>query len=77
MATAMAATMAATMTAVAGAKTMAATVMAGDTDNNQLKWAAEEMTAAAMVGVDNKGTQDCVVDYNGEGTTLARDAGDS
>jgi hypothetical protein len=29
--------MAATMTAVAGTKTMAATAMAGDTDNNQIK----------------------------------------
>jgi hypothetical protein len=36
MGTAMAATMAASMTAVAGTKTTAATVMAGDTDNNQL-----------------------------------------
>jgi hypothetical protein len=50
MVTAMAATMAATMTAVAGMKTTAATVMAGDTDNNQLKVAAEVMTAAVMVG---------------------------
>jgi hypothetical protein len=50
MATAMAATMAATMTVVAGAKTTAVTVMPGDTDNNQLKGAAEEMTAAATVG---------------------------
>ncbi len=46
----MAATMAATMTVVAGMKTTAATVMAGDTDNNQLKGAAEVMTAAVMVG---------------------------
>jgi hypothetical protein len=29
---------------------MAATVMAGDTDNNQLKGAAEETTAVATVG---------------------------
>ncbi len=50
MVTAMAAPMAATMTAVAGTKTTAATVMAGDTDNNQLKGAAEVMTAAVMVG---------------------------
>ncbi len=50
MATAMAATMAATLTAVAGMKTMAATVMAGDIDNNQLKGAAKETTAAATVG---------------------------
>jgi hypothetical protein len=50
MVTAMAATMAATMTAMAGTKTMAATVMVGDTDNNQLKGAAEVMTAAVMVG---------------------------
>ncbi len=50
MVTAMAATMAATMTAVAGTKTTAATVMVGDTDNNQLKVAAEVMTAAVMVG---------------------------
>jgi hypothetical protein len=46
----MAATMAATMTVVAGTKTMAATVMAGDTDNNQLKGAAEVATAAVTVG---------------------------
>ncbi len=46
----MAATMAATMTAVAGTKTTVATVMAGDTDNNQLKGAEEVMTAAVMVG---------------------------
>jgi hypothetical protein len=38
------------MTAVAGTKTTAATVMAGDTDNNQLKGAAEGMTAVVMVG---------------------------
>ncbi len=44
------ATMAATLTAVAGMKTTAVTVMAGDTDNNQLKGAVEEMTAAATVG---------------------------
>jgi hypothetical protein len=50
MVTVMAATMAATMTAVAGAKTTAATVMAGDTDNNQLKGAVKVMTAALMVG---------------------------
>ena len=43
MATAMAATMAATMTVVAGTKTMAATVMAGDTDKNQLKGAARRL----------------------------------
>jgi hypothetical protein len=49
MGTAMAATMAATMTAVAGTKTTAATAMAGDTDNNQLKGAAEETTAVATV----------------------------
>jgi hypothetical protein len=36
MATVMAVTMAARITAVAGTKTTAATVMAGDTDNNQL-----------------------------------------
>ncbi len=36
-------------TAVAGMKTMAGTAMAGDTVNNQLKGAAEEMTAAATV----------------------------
>jgi hypothetical protein len=51
MATAMAATMAATMTAVAVTKITAATVMAVDTDNNQLKGAAEETTAVATVGV--------------------------
>ncbi len=50
MATTMAATMAATMTVVAVMKTTAATVMAGDTDNNQLKGAAEETTAVATVG---------------------------
>jgi hypothetical protein len=50
MATAMTATMAATMTAVAVTKITVVTVMAGDTDNNQLKGAAEEMTAVAMVG---------------------------
>ncbi len=44
MATVMVVTMAATMTAVAGTKTTAATVMAGDTDNNQLKGAVEEAT---------------------------------
>jgi hypothetical protein len=49
MATAMAATMAATMTAVAVMKTTAATVITGDTDNNQLKGAGEKTTAAAMV----------------------------
>jgi hypothetical protein len=38
------------MTAVAVTKTTAATVMAGDTDNNQLKGAAEETTAVATVG---------------------------
>ncbi len=54
MATAMAATMAATLMAVAGMKTTAATVMAGDTDNNQLKGAAEETTAAATVGVGQR-----------------------
>ena len=36
--------------AVAVTKTTAATVMAGDTDNNQLKGAAEETTAVATVG---------------------------
>ncbi len=46
---AMAATMAATMTAVAGTKITAATVMAWDRDNNQLKGAAEVTTAAVMV----------------------------
>ena len=76
MATAMAATMTETLMAVAGMKSTAATMMAWDTDNNQLKGAAEEMTAAATVGSD-KGTQDWVEDYNGEGTTVARDAGDS
>jgi hypothetical protein len=50
MATGIAATMAATMTAVAVTKTTAATVMVGDTDNNQLKGAAEETTAVATVG---------------------------
>jgi hypothetical protein len=30
-----------------------------------------------MLVVDNKGTQDWVADYNGEGTMVARDAGDS
>jgi hypothetical protein len=45
----MAATMAATISAVAGTKTTAATVMTGDTDNNQLKGAAVETTAAATV----------------------------
>jgi hypothetical protein len=50
MATAMAATIAATMTAVAGTKTTAVTMIAGDTDNNQLKGAVEETTAAAKVG---------------------------
>jgi hypothetical protein len=49
MAIAMAATMAATILAVAGMKTTAGTVMAGDTDNNQLKGAAEETTAAVTV----------------------------
>jgi hypothetical protein len=49
MGTVLAATMAATMTAVAGMKTMAATAMAGDTDNNQLKGAAEQTTAVATV----------------------------
>ncbi len=49
MATAMAETMAATTSAVAGMKTTAATVMAGDTDNNQLKGAVEETTDAATV----------------------------
>ena len=73
----MAATMAATMTSVAGTKTTAATVMAGDTDNNQLKGAAEVTTAAVMVAVDDEGTQVRVADYNGEGTMVTRDAGDS
>jgi hypothetical protein len=50
MAKAMTSTMAATMTAVAGTKTAAATEMAGDTDNNRLKGAAEETTAAVTVG---------------------------
>jgi hypothetical protein len=50
MGTVMAVTMVATMTAVAGTKTTRATVMAGDTDTNQLKGAAEEATAAATVG---------------------------
>jgi hypothetical protein len=77
MATAMAATMAATMTMVAGMKTTVVTAMVGDTDNNQLKGAAEETTAAATVGVDDEGMQDWVADYNWEGTTVARDAGDS
>jgi hypothetical protein len=35
--------------AVAGLKTTAGTAMVGDTVNNQLKGAAEETTAAAMV----------------------------
>ena len=43
MVTAMAATMVATMTVVVGTKTMAATVMAGDTDKNQLKGAARRL----------------------------------
>jgi hypothetical protein len=30
-----------------------------------------------MAALDNKGTQDWVADYNGEGTTVSRDAGDS
>jgi hypothetical protein len=47
---AIAATMAATiLSVVAGMKTMAATVMAGDPDNNHIKGAAEESTAAATV----------------------------
>ncbi len=50
MATVMAVTMAATMMVLAETKTTAATVMAGDTDNNQLKGAAEEATAAVTVG---------------------------
>ena len=60
------------MMAVAGTKTAAATEMAGDTDNNQLKGAAKETTARRRSGVDDEGMQDRVVDYNGEGTTVAR-----
>ncbi len=38
------------MTMVAGRKTTAETAMAGNTDNNQLKGAAEETTAAVTIG---------------------------
>jgi hypothetical protein len=41
--------MGATILAVAGTKTTAATVMVGDTDNNQLKGATEETTDVATV----------------------------
>ncbi len=56
MGTAMSATMVATITAVARSKTTAATAMVGDPDNNQLKGAAEETTALAMVMVAETAT---------------------
>ncbi len=51
-------------------KTMAATKMAGGTCNNQLRWAAEEMTVAAMVtGSGN----DCNNSNKGSGNNGERD----
>jgi hypothetical protein len=49
MVTAMAVAMAATMVEAAVEKTRLVTVMAGGTDNNQLKAAAEEIMAVEMV----------------------------